>query len=45
MTPNFAVVVSVLLPICCDIGQGMPYLCIFVEEDVMLLGAIIDKWV
>ena len=43
--PNFVVVVSVLLPICCHIGWGMPYLCIFVEEVVMLLGAITDKWV
>ena len=41
----FAVIVSVLLPICCHIGWGMPYLCIFVEEVVTLLGAIIDKWV
>ena len=45
MTPNFVVVVSVLLPICCHIGWGMPYLCIFVEEVVTLLGAITDKWV
>ena len=30
--PNFVVVASVLLPICCHIGSGMPYLCIFVEE-------------
>ena len=40
MTPSF-VVVSVLLPICCHIGWGMPYLCSFVE--VTLLGAITDK--
>ena len=45
MTPYFVVVVSVLLPICCHIGSGMPYLCIFVEEVVMLLGAITNKWV
>ena len=45
MAPNFVVVVCVLLPICCHIGWGMPYLCIFVEEVVMFLGAIIDKWV
>ena len=32
MTPNFVVVVSVLLPICCHIGSRVPYLCIFVEE-------------
>ena len=42
MTPNFVVAVSVLLPIC---GWGLPYLCIFVEEVVTLLGAITDKWV
>ena len=29
MTPNFIVVVSVLLQICCHIGSGMPYLWIF----------------
>ena len=40
-----AVVASVLLPTYCLIDRGMPYLCIFVEEVVMLLGAIIDKWV
>ena len=45
MTPNFVVFVSVLLPICCHIGWGMPYLCIFVEEVVTLLGATTDKWV
>ena len=45
MTPNFVVFVSVLLPICCHIGCCMPYLCIFVEEVVTLLGAITDKWV
>ena len=31
MTPNFVVVVSVLLQICCHIGSGMPYVCIFVD--------------
>ena len=45
MAPNFVVVVSVLLPICCHIGWGMPYLCNFVEEVVTLFGAITDKWV
>ena len=44
-TPNVVVVVSVLLPICCHIGWGMPYMCIFGEEVVTLLGAITDKWV
>ena len=45
MTPNFVVFVGVLLPICCHIGWGMSYLCIFVEEVVTLLGAITDRWV
>ena len=45
MTSNFVVVVSVLLPIYCHIGWGMPYMCIFDEEVVTLLGAITDKWV
>ena len=45
MTPNFVVVVSVLLPVSDHIGWGMPYLCIFVEEVFTLLGAITDKWV
>ena len=27
------------------IGSGMPYLHIFVEEIVALLGAMADKWV
>ena len=44
MTPNFAVVVSVLLPFGCHIGWGMSYLCICVEEVVTLLGAITGKW-
>ena len=42
MTPNFVVFVSVLPPNCCHIGWAMPYLCIFVEEVVTLLGAITD---
>ena len=44
MTPNFVVVVNVLLPICCHIGWGMPYIyiCIFVREVVTLLGAITE---
>ena len=44
MTPNFAVVVNVLLPICCHIGTGMPYLLIFGERIVAISGAITDKW-
>ena len=43
MTPNFVVFVSVLLPIRCHIGCGVPYLCIFVEEVGTLLGVITDK--
>ena len=43
MTPTFVVVVSVLLPICCHIGLGVPYLCIFVGEVVTLLGANTEK--
>ena len=45
MTSYFVVVVSVLLPISCYICSGMTYLCIFVEGDVVLLGAMTDKWV
>ena len=45
MTPKCVVVISVLLPFCCHIGSGMPYLCIFVKELVPLLGAMNDKWV
>ena len=45
MTPNSVVFISVLLPICCHIGWGMPYQCIFVEEVVTLLGEITDKLV
>ena len=37
--------VSVLPPICCHIGWGLSYLCIFVEEVVTLLGVITDKLV
>ena len=45
MVPNFVVFVSALLPICCHIGWGMPYLCIFVEEVATLLGSSTYKWV
>ena len=45
MTSNFVVVVSVLLPIRCHIGWGMPYLCIFVEEVVTFLCVFTDKCV
>ena len=41
----FVVAVSVLPPICCRIGSGMPYLWIFVEEVAPFLGAMADKWV
>ena len=43
MTPKFVVVVSVLLPIFRQIGSGMPYLCIFVEECVALFRAMAEK--
>ena len=45
MASNFEAFVSVLLQICGQICQGMPYSCIFVEEVVPLLGAITDKLV
>ena len=45
MAPNFEVVVSVLLQICGQIGRGMPYPCICVEEVVPLLEAITDTLV
>ena len=45
MEPKFVAVVGVLLPICGQICQGVPYLCIFVEELVPLLGTMTDKWV
>ena len=41
----FWVVVSVLLQICGQICQGMPYPCIFVEEIVQLIGAMTDTLV
>ena len=44
MTPNFVVVVNVLLPICCQIISGMPHLHIFFgEEIVTLLFAMTDN--
>ena len=45
MAPNFEPDVSVLLQICGHICRGMPYLCIFVEEVVPLLGEMTDKLV
>ena len=45
MTHNFEAVVSVLFQICGQICRGMPYLCIFVEEVVPLLGEMTDKLV
>ena len=44
MTPTFVAVVSVLLPICGQICQGMSYLCIFVEEVVPFFGTMTEKW-
>ena len=43
--PNFEAVFSVFLQICSQIYRGMPYLCIFVQEVVPLLGAMTDKLV
>ena len=40
MTPNFVVVVNVLIPLCRHIGLGTPNLHIFVEEIVTLLDAM-----
>ena len=45
MAPNFEAVFSVLRQICSQIYRGMPYSCIFVEEVVPLLGAMMDKLV
>ena len=45
MAPNFEAVFSVFLQICSQIYRGMPYSCIFVQEFVPLLGAMIDKLV
>ena len=45
MVPNFVVFVNVLLPICYHIGSGMTFLHIFVEEIVVLVGAMTDKCV
>ena len=39
----FVAVVSVLLPICGQICQGMQYLCFFVEEVVQFLGTMTEK--
>ena len=43
MASNFEAVVSVLLQTCGQICRGMPYLCIFVEEVVLLSGEITNK--
>ena len=43
--PFFLIAVSVWSPNFGQIGLGMAYLCIFVEEVVALLGAIADNWV
>ena len=45
MTPNYIVVFNFLILIRCNIRSGMPYLHIFVDETVTLLGAMTDKWV
>ena len=33
------------MPICCHFGAGMPYLHICVDEFVVSLGAMANKWV
>ena len=45
MAPNFEAVASVLLQICGQMCRGMPYPCMFVEEVVLLLGAMTDRLV
>ena len=45
ITPDFVVVVGVLLPIYCHIGSELPNMCNFVEDTVELLGEITNKWV
>ena len=45
MAPNFEAAVSVLLQICGQIRQGMPFPCIFVEKVAPLLGKMTDKLV
>ena len=45
MTPNFVVVVNVLMPVCCHIRSGMQYLHIFVEEINVFLCEMANKWV
>ena len=44
MAHDFVVAVSIILPLCCHIGWGMPYMCIFGEKVVPLLGPMADKW-
>ena len=45
MAPNFEAVVSVFLQICGQICRGRPYLCIFVEKVIPLLGEMADTLV
>ena len=45
MAPNFEAGVSVFLQMYGQICRGMPYLGIFVEEIVQLLGALTDQLV
>ena len=45
MAPNFEAGVSVLLQMYGKICRGMPYLGIFVEKIVPLLGALTDQFV
>ena len=45
MTRNFVADVKVLMPKCCHMESGMPFLHIFVVKTDPLLGAITIKWV
>ena len=44
MTPNFIADVKALMPRCCHIGSGIPFLHIFVVKTGPLLGTITVKW-
>ena len=44
MTPSFVFLLVFYFQLL-SYWLGMPYLCIFVEEVVTLLGATTDKWV
>ena len=44
MVPNSVVSVGVSPQFYCQIGSGMPNLCILVEEIVLLSVAMTEKW-